>query len=128
MSHDEDPIWHAAVIPGVIVGPTNSLGDVAGHLLYGDGGQKAIVDGDEHEPFVDERLWLELDVGLVAGSRTTAVNPHDNRMILAARGSINIEHLPFIRGFGVRDAVLDFRLRSLEWGNEEQTKQSSLGS
>jgi hypothetical protein len=64
--HDQQPGGVAAVRRDVLVDPAERGGDVAGDGAHVCAGQQAMVDGDEEEAGVGERLRLERDHSLVA--------------------------------------------------------------
>src|SRR5215471_13144668 len=102
MPHDEDGVRIAAIVASMIVGPANRLGNVLGNLLDGHAGRKmrvsphlqVVIDRDEHETLVGERLGLLLHVLLVARMPASSVNPDGNRVIFPLGWGVNVEGLP----------------------------------
>ena len=86
MAHDEDPVRVAAVLGDVVVDPADRLGDVADDRPHVDVRQQPVVGRDEDEALVHERLRLDLHARLVARLPAAAVNPEDDRQILASGG------------------------------------------
>ncbi len=101
MSHQQDRIWVATVVFGVVVNPADGLGHVAGDLFHGDLWHEAIVDRNEHETLVHERLRLLLHVEFLAIAPAAAMNPDDDGVPLALGRSVDVENLPVIFGLGV---------------------------
>ena len=118
----------AAVLPGVIVDPADRLGDVAGHLLDAGLRQEAVVGRDEDEALLHERLRLHLHVGLVARLPAAAVNPEDDRVVLALPGGEDIERLALVLRLGVGDVTMNLWLVSESRGGEEQNPKNGLAS
>ena len=52
-----------------------------------------------------------------------AVNPEDDRVVLALLGSVDIEGLPLVLGLGVGDVTMDLRLVSESRGGKEHESQ-----
>ena len=66
-----------------------------------------MVDRDEHEAGVVERLRLQRDQSLVAGLPAAAVDPEDDRPSLGAGGRVDVEHLTLVRrGVGMSRVTL----------------------
>ena len=130
MPHHEERVGVAAVLLGVIVNPADRLGDVACHLLDGHVRHEAIVGRDEDEALVHECLRLCLDVGLVAGLPAAAVNPEDDRVVLAHFRGVDIERLPLVLRLGVGDVTMHLRLVSESRGGRvrEEPRCSSRWS
>ena len=68
-------------------------------------GHEAVVGRDEDEALVHERLRLLLHVGLVARLPAAAVNPEDDRVVLALGRGVDIERLPLVLRLGVGDVT-----------------------
>jgi hypothetical protein len=64
-----------------------------------------------------------MHVGLVASSPTAAVNPDDDREILALGRGVNIKHLPFVLRLGVGNALVNLRLAGDERGGNEENEE-----
>ena len=88
--------------------------------LMRDVGQEAVVGRDEDEALVHERLRLLLHVGLVARLPAAAVNPDDDRVVLALGRGVDIERLPLVLRLGVGEVTMDLRLLSESRGGKEQ--------
>ena len=70
---------------------------------------------------VGDRLKAVRKIRRIASSSpTAAVNPHDDRQILALDWSIDIEQLAFILRLGVGNATMNFRLVRQQWGGKEK--------
>ena len=110
MPGDENVIWRSAVFLGVVVDPSDGLGDVAGHFLDGHLGHEAIVDRHEHEALLNECLRLPLHTRLVTLSPTTTVEPYEHRMVLAIGRGIDIKPSAFVGGFRVGEVTVGLRL------------------
>ena len=123
--HHEERVGVAAVVLGVVVDPADRLRHVASHLLDAGIRQEAVVGRDEDEALVHERLGLHLHVGLVARLPAAAVNPEDDRVVLALPGGEDVEGLPLVLGLGVGDVTMDLRLASESRGGEEQEHQDN---
>src|SRR5207244_2268372 len=118
--HDEDDVRIAAVVGSVIVGPVDRLCHILSDLLNGHARPKTVIDRDEDEAFVSERLGFLLHVFLVARMPTSSVNPNDNGMILAFGWGVDIEGLLFVLRLAVGQTKLDLRLGSDGRGSDEQ--------
>src|SRR5207244_12436526 len=69
-----------------------------------------------------------LHVGLVARLPAAAVNPDDDRELLALGRGVDIELLPFVLRLGVGQAAVDLRLPGEERAGDEEDEQGSGGA
>src|SRR5262245_32885139 len=110
MAHDKDRVRIAAIRLGVVVGPPDRLRQVFSYLLHGHVWKKTVVGRDEHEAPVQERPWLGRHVRLVAALPPTAVDPENDRLVLAVSRSVDIERPPLLFRLEVGDVTVDPRL------------------
>src|SRR5215471_10148773 len=109
MAHDKDRVRIAAILPGVVVGPSDRLCQVFRYLLHGHVRNKTVVGRDEHEAPVQERPWLGRHVRLVAALPPTAVDPEYDRLVLAFSRGVNIEHPRLLFRLEVGEVTVDPR-------------------
>src|SRR6516165_3318654 len=109
MAHDKDRVRIAAILPGVVVGPSDRLCQVFRYLLHGHVWNKTVVGRDEHEAPVQERPRLSRHVRLVAALPPTAVDPENDRLVLAFSRSVDIERPPLLFRLEVGEVTVDPR-------------------
>jgi hypothetical protein len=91
----------------VVVNPVDGLCDVADDGFHVDVRQDSVVRGDEDIPFVHEGLRLGVHARFVTHLPAAAMDPEDHRQVLCVLRRVDIEHLTFVRGLGVRNVAID---------------------
>src|SRR6266550_4787960 len=110
MAHDKDRVRIAAVLPGVVVGPSDCLCQVSSYLFHGHVGNKTVVGRDEHEAPVHERPWLGCHVRLVATLPPATMDPESDRLVLAWGRSVDIEAPVLLFRLEVGEVTVDPRI------------------
>src|SRR5947209_5526882 len=111
MAHDKDRLRIAAVLPGVVVDPPDRLRQVFSDLLDSHVGNKTVVGCGEDEASVYERPRLGRHVRLVAALPPAAMDPENDRLVLAFGRSVDIESPALLFRLEVGEVTVDPRFR-----------------
>lgn len=98
---DDDTLGIAAVLADVLMHPGEGVGDIGNDVFHDDIWQQAVIDGDEDEALVGEKLGLEVDAGFVARLPTAAVNPKQHGQVRGVGGGVDVEHVAFVTVFDI---------------------------
>src|SRR5579875_249127 len=89
---------------------------------------QAVIDRDEDEALVGERLRLMLHVFLVARMPTDAVNPDGDRTSLTFGWCFHVESAALVLRPGIGKITVDLRLGSQERGGREEHGEENNGT
>src|SRR5438477_4434906 len=107
MAHDKDPVRIAAVLSGVIVGPPDRLRQVSSYVFHSHIGNKTVVGRDEHKAPVQECPWLGRHIRLVAALPPAAMNPENDRLVIAFGRSVDIKSPTLLFRLEVGEVTVD---------------------
>src|SRR5689334_20943783 len=91
MAHDKDPVRIAPVVPCVVVGPPDCLRQVSSYVFHSHIGNETVVGRDEYKAPIQECPWLGRHIRFVAALPPAAMNPENDRLILAFGRSVDIK-------------------------------------
>jgi hypothetical protein len=112
MSHHQQPVRIAAVRGDVAVHPAQRARDVVVDVAHRRRRQQPVVERDEEETAIGERLRLVRDHPLVARLPAAAVDPEHDRQPRRVLGGVDVEHLALVAG-----VVLDVAGHALRVGD-----------